>query len=360
MASFEKAKNGTWSVRFRFVEFGTVKNKRLSGFETKKDAMKAYTEFSVTHQSSKKSDNNKMTFEELWFNYLNYINNRLKVSSIYDIKHNVCNHILPSFGKLQIFKISKTDILNWQNILNETKYSYKFKSKLRGYLSAMFKYAVLYFDLPQNPVSQVEPFKRLTAKKEVEVWSKEQFNTFIKEVDNTIYQTYFTFLYLTGCRKGEAFALTWKDIDFKKQTVTFNKNLTRKVDGKPYEIVTTKTGKNRTILLPAVLLQQLEALYNESTKNKDHFVFGGPTPLAENTTTRIFNKAIEKSKVPKLHLHCLRHSHASLLISSGESIVMVSKRLGHSSIEQTLDTYSHLMPNEEAKMMEKLNKNIFV
>ena len=56
-----------------------------------------------------------------------------------------------------------------------------------------------------------------------------------------------------------------------------------------------------------------------------------------------------------MKIHDLRHSHASLLISQGESIVMVAKRLGHSNIEQTLNTYSHLMPNEELKLISKLN-----
>ena len=109
--------------------------------------------------------------------------------------------------------------------------------------------------------------------------------------------------------------------------------------------------------MPTTLVDILKQLQATQTNYQNYnFVFGGCKPLADNTTTRVFNSAIEKAGVKKIHLHCLRHSHASFLISNGESIVMVSKRLGHASVEQTLNTYSHLMPNEEEKMVSRLNK----
>ena len=351
MASYEQGENRKWSVRFRCVEFGELKQKRLRGFNTKKDAEKAYTDYIRTHDSTKVSQNNEMTFEQLYNNYFEYIKNKLKVSSVYDISHIFSKHLLPVFGKMKVFKITKRDIFDWQNNLNKTNYSYKFKCKLRGDMSAIFRYAVFYYDLPINPVSQVEPFKRKESKKEMQIWTLDEFKKFIACVENQTFKTFFMFLYLTGCRKGEAFALTWDKIDFKNKTVTINQNLTRKVDGKPFEITSTKTNNSRSILIPEILISALSQLLD----NHDYkFVFGGNYPLADRTTTRVFDNAIKKAGVKKIHLHCLRHSHASYLISQGESIVMVSKRLGHSSIEQTLNTYSHLMPNEESKMVSKL------
>lgn len=356
MASYEQSENRKWSVRFRYVEFGKLKQKRLSGFLTKKEAEKAYSEFVTTHQQGKRSDYNKMTFNQLYDNYLNYSKNRLRVSTIYDITHNFNKHLLPVFGNMKIFDISKKDIFAWQNTLNQTSYSYKFKSKLRGFMIALFKYAVFYYDLPLNPVLQVEPFKRTEAKKEMLIWSEEEFKKFIREIDDLTFKTFFTFLYLTGCRKGEAFALTWNKIDFDKNIVTINQNLTRKTNNSnTYQIVPTKTNNSRSILIPTTLVDMLKQLRTTQLDYQNYnFVFGGEKPLADNTTTRMFNYATQKAGVKKIHIHCLRHSHASFLISHGESIVMVSKRLGHASIEQTLNTYSHLMPNEEEKMVSKL------
>lgn len=359
MASYEQNENREWSVRFRYAEFGKLKQKRLRGFKTKKEAEKAYSDFVTTHIASNVSDYSQMKFSALYDNYIVYIQSRLKPSTIYDLKHNFERHLLPVFKDMKFFSITKKDIFNWQQSLNKECYSYKFKTNLRGLLSAIFRYAVYYFELPANPVLQVEPFKRTEPKKEMDIWSKEDFEKFINNVEDETFKTFFAFLYLTGCRKGEAFALTWNKIDFNNQLVTINQNLIRKIEGQFYAITTTKTNNTRTIMIPKYLISLLAKLkYEQDNFSEDNFVFGGKKPLAENTTTRVFNRAIEKAGVKKLHLHCLRHSHASLLISQGESIVMVSKRLGHATIEQTLNTYSHLMPNEEQKMISKLEINL--
>ena len=60
----------------------------------------------------------------------------------------------------------------------------------------------------------------------------------------------------------------------------------------------------------------------------------------------------------KIRIHDLRHSHASLLINKGQNILIVSKRLGHSDITQTLNTYSHLMPNMQVEVIGALNLDI--
>lgn len=357
MASYEQNKeNRKWSVRFRFVEFGRAVNKRLSGFKTKKDAEKAYNEYLTTNLQGNKVNHYNLTFQQLYESYFEYRKPKIKVSTEYDLKTNFTKHLLPVFGNMKVFEITKRDIFLWQQKMEKTSFSYSFKEKLRDYLNAIFKYAVYYYDLPTNPVTQVEPFERKEQKKEMQVWSKEDFIKFINNVDNYEYKTFYCFLYLTGCRKGEAYALTWDRIDFDKNTVTINKNLTRKVENQVFAIVPTKTYNTRTILMPTSLVDMLLELRNNQNNYKStNYVFGGDYPVADNTITRHFYSAIEKAGVKKLHLHCLRHSHASLLISQGESIVMVSKRLGHSSVEQTLNTYSHLMPNEEEKMVSKLD-----
>ena len=366
MPSFEQGANRKWSVRFRFVEFGKVKQKRLSGYDTKKDADKAYADFIFTHKQYIKSDYSNITFKELYQKYFEYVSKSLKPSSIYDIEHNFKNHILPIFSDMKVYEISKHDILNWQNNLNNQvykcgaiykPYKYEFKSKLRGQLSNVFKFAIYYYDLPTNPVSQVAPFKSTEQKQEMQVWSLEQFQKFISSFKSNEleYKSLFAFLYLTGCRKGEALALTWQDIDFSSNKVTINKNITRKSKNNRYEVVSTKTREYRTIAIPDNLIQLLTTL--RDSKNSI-YVFGDKDPLADTTISRVFYKHIKETGLPQIHIHCLRHSHASLLISNGESIVMVAKRLGHSSIEQTLNTYSHLMPDDEKKMLKNLEVTI--
>ena len=88
------------------------------------------------------------------------------------------------------------------------------------------------------------------------------------------------------------------------------------------------------------------------------FVFGGEVPVSDQTLRRRFDSYAQKAGVKKIRIHDLRHSHASLLINKGQNILIVSKRLGHSNITQTLNTYSHLMPNMQLEIVGALNIDI--
>jgi integrase len=94
----------------------------------------------------------------------------------------------------------------------------------------------------------------------------------------------------------------------------------------------------------------------------DPFIFGGVHPVAISKIDTNFRKAIKEANLKPIRLHDLRHSHASFLLNNGANILAVSKRLGHATITQTLETYAHLMGDTDEKMMkiietEKSKKN---
>lgn len=80
-------------------------------------------------------------------------------------------------------------------------------------------------------------------------------------------------------------------------------------------------------------------------------MFGGKFPLSSQTVRRRLNEYADKAGVKRIRVHDLRHSHASLLINKGQNILIVSQRLGHSDITQTLNTYSHLFPNVQKQII---------
>lgn len=87
---------------------------------------------------------------------------------------------------------------------------------------------------------------------------------------------------------------------------------------------------------------------------ESNFVFGGKMPLSDQTLRRKFDDYAKKAGVKKIRIHDLRHSHASLLINKGQNILIVSKRLGHGDITQTLNTYSHLFPNAQKQIIDSI------
>lgn len=355
MASYEKNnKSGKWSVRFRLDEGGKLKNMRLSGYPTKKAAQTAYVEYMANYIPPNKplTDDKDPTFAEMAEEYLRLGKQRWKDSTYYNARCRIDNLILPFFGKRKMRQVSPTVILEWQESVAE--YSYGYKVTLRAHINAICKYADKYHDIP-NVASKADGFRRITPRKEMQIYTPEQFAKFCEAIDDSMMRILFRTLYVSGCRKGELAALTWDDIDPAKSTIRINKNVSRKVTGKAREITTPKTQTSiRTIRMTSDLLGDILSLRHDAPG--DYFVFGCDQPISDKRISRALAKYADKAGLPRIRVHDFRHSCASYLISCGVSIVAVSKRLGHANIQQTLNTYSHMMPQDEDKIDEALKK----
>lgn len=112
----------------------------------------------------------------------------------------------------------------------------------------------------------------------------------------------------------------------------------------------TKTKANRTVAADSATWGLLDPLL----QLPGSFLFGNEHPLRPTTIQRQFSAALKNSGVSSIRIHDLRHSHATWLINNGVNIVAVAKRLGHSSINQTLETYAHLLESTDNMMMQTI------
>lgn len=365
MPSFEcRGKKKLWSVRFNIIDGHKEVTKRLSGFEKKKDAELAYRNFMLEYEEKQKiiqTDENIMerNFCNVFEEYKKYKQDKIKDSTFYDIINIYNKHIEPFFCNFKIKQITKPIVLEWQQSMEG--FSYKYKTKIRGVLYSFFKYLYYYYDI-ENVISHVEPFKKPITKKEMSIWSEYEFKNFINTFeDDILFKTFFTFLYYTGCRLGEALAINYNDIDFKTRTIKISKSITTKIYKKttePYSVTTPKNASSiRTILLPNNIINCInEYLDYFPTAKQSKFLFGDDRPLDDHTIYRRLESHTKECGNKKIRIHDFRHSHASLLIQLGANIVLVAKRLGHSSTEQTLNTYAHLFPNSEQELIDLLNQ----
>ena len=358
MPSYEKSKqSGLWSVRFReHHAAGKVIQKRLSGFKTKKDAQYGYQDY--LQEKGVTKDGEEFLFSHLVAQFIDYKKSRIKETSFYDFSKRIQNRIAPFFGKMPVSQITPVIILEWQKTIE--KYSYQYKKTLNSQLSAIFNYAERYHDIT-SPMKKVERPRNMERKKEMLFWTADEFSKFIEHVPRADHALFFKFLYITGCRRGEALALTWSDIDQEKNVVRINKNFSNKShdQGKSYTITTPKNiDSNRDVHIPAAMTKELLSLRKQ--RKGTNFVFGGEDPFPPTTLDRVMSTAAESAGVKKIRIHDLRHSCASLLINEGVSIVSISHQLGHKDVKQTLNTYAHMMPNEQekiAKTFEKIMQN---
>lgn len=148
----------------------------------------------------------------------------------------------------------------------------------------------------------------------------------------------------TGARWGECAALTVRDLDLRAGTVRINKAV--KQDGK---VGPPKTRKSiRNVSLPPEVVASVLSIVAGKAPGDLVFTMPRGGPLLHRTFgTRYWIRACVAAGLtsPRPTFHSLRHSHASWLLEDGVDIVQVSRRLGHASIQVTVDTYGHLDPN---------------
>ena len=158
-------------------------------------------------------------------------------------------------------------------------------------------------------------------------------------------------LYWTGMRLGELLALTIGDVDFEKCTISISKSYQR-LSGK--DIITEpKTPKGKRIItIPQFLVIDLQdyirGIYEPESNDR---LF----PITKYYLEHEMQRGIKESGVKRIRIHDLRHSHSSMLVEMGFSPLEIADRLGHEKIETTLNTYSHLYPNKQEKLAERLD-----
>jgi integrase len=213
-----------------------------------------------------------------------------------------------------------------------------------------------FYDLPENVVKKVPNFKKDFIQKKIDFYSYDEFKRFIFFVDDIVYKRFFEIMFYCGTRPGETLALKFSDLSYR--CLSISKTLTSKGG------VSLDTPKNissvRDIPIDKTLYNDLIKLKKYYTKlfgscNDDYFICGGLNHLSPTTCTRRKNLACKRANLRCITLHQFRHSHATLLCSSGVPINVVSKRLGHSNLSTTTDVYIHCSLEHEKRVVTTLN-----
>ncbi len=346
-----------YDVRFRiYDENGQEVQKRLCGYPNKRQAHQAYLDFMKTYVPPvfKLKERGDYVYDDLLAQYKKSRQVELATSSYYDLLFIFDNFITPSFHDKSMPTLRKADYANWQTELWAMKnpasgefYAQKYLTKIRSTLSTFLTWCEDTYDIP-NSLKLIKKPKRKEMKKEMQIWELDEFLRFQSVIDDVFWKTFYMSLFYSGCRIGELLALSDDDVYLQNGTYyfTINKNLTRKTldANKPYIIQPPKTAtSNRTIPLPQEMTEQLKTYiaYKQEKRLGKAFFFGGDAPVAEMTYGRYFNKYADAAGLKHIRIHDLRHSHASMLIHLNVPITVISKRLGHSSIEMTLKKYAH-------------------
>lgn len=354
MPTYKDESKNTWYCKFYYKDWtGKRKQKKKEGFKTQREAKEFEREFI---RNSK--DDCTISFAKLSELYLNDCDKRLKQTSIKSKKTIIERWIRPYFESLSIDQIKPNTIRAWQNemISYRNKYGKSLSSRylhtINTQLISIFNYAKRYYGLKENPALLCGHIGRVKSNT-MQFWTLEEYKRFIQTQDDITFKLIFELLFWTGMRSGELLALTLNDFDIESKTVSINKTYSR-IDKK--DIITSpKTHKgNRVISIPEFicdeLLEYVNKLYDYQP-NERLFI-----NIFRRTYTKVFKNGCSECGVKCIRIHDLRHSHASLLIEQGYSPLIIAERLGHENINTTLQIYSHLYPNKQGEVADKLDE----
>ena len=343
MKAEKDKKTGKWLIQYRYTDWqGKRRKSTKRGFATKREAEEWLRNFLITQKADF-----DMKFEDFWKMYCADMETRLREHTMRTKKYIVELKILPYFGDKRVNDITAADIRQWQNELIKMGYSPTYLKTINNQLSAIFNYAVRYYDLKSNPCVKAGSMGKSKAE-EMDFWTGEEFRKFIDSVMNKrlSYMAFMT-LYWTGMRMGELLALNPKDIDLEKRTISITKSYQRL--GKKDVITPPKTPKSKRVItipefLAADIKDYMDSLYDLQENDR---LF----PITKYYLEHEMQRGIKESGVKRIRVHDLRHSHISLLISMGFSAVSIGNRVGHESVDITY-RYAHMFPTEQTQLAQ--------
>lgn len=333
------AERGTWMVQLRYRDyFGNVRKTTKRGFATKAQAREW-----ERNRLARESGSLDMTFSEFFKLYEEDKRPRLRQSTWETKTHIIETKVMPFFADMRMCDIQPADVVRWENHLLSLDLSQTYLRTITNQLNAVMNHAVRFYHLPSNPVLAAGKVGSARPEHEMKVWTRAEYARFIETVADKpeVYHA-FEVLYWTGLRVGELLALTAADIDLDSSIIHVRHSYQR-IGGE--DVVTPpKTKKSiRDVLMPRFLRDEIEdylATRPELGQNDRIFSF------TKHKLAHEISRGSEAAGVPRIRVHDLRHSHASLLIELGVSPLAIADRLGHESIEVT-QTYSHLFPSAQ-------------
>lgn len=356
MPAYKDKERGTWMANFYYTNWqGERKRKNKRGFPTKKDALAYERQF--LQQTSGDMEMDFTSYAEL---YLEDVKLTVKESTWEGKVHYVNAKMIPYFGKMKMCDITPKTIMDWHKEMKSVRkpdgepYKPGYLKTLHNQLSAMFNHAIKFYGLKENPAAKAGNMGHET-EEEMKFWTREQYTQFADVMMNQPVAYYgFQLLYWCGLRIGELLALTLTDFDFENHTVRINKTCYRAKGGID-KITEPKTKTSiRTVAMPenvsAEIKEYISHLYGIE---KDQRIF----PYTKYYFEGRIKRGAKEAGLEQIRVHDLRHSHVSLLISMGFTVVDIAKRVGHKSIYITFK-YAHMFPTTQKEMADRLDKEI--
>lgn len=361
----------TWTVRWRTETGDGRKQHSKGGFRTKKEAQEFLTEAMAAIRGGVFSEPTKVTVGEfLLERWLPARKLAVRASTWASYDTAINRHVIPHLGPIQIQQLSPDRLDRFYADLSAAGLAPKTVRNVHVMLHKALHDAVRKNLVPRNVAAAADPPKLTrSARSEMATWTPEQLRAFFTGITSHRLAAAYVLAATTGMRRGEVLGLRWSDVDLDarhlhvRQTIlSVNYHVTL---GRPKTL-----RSERKIALDAATVRALRAhrraqraeieALGRGYHNQDLvFARENGDPVHPDYFSQTFDRTVKRLKLPKIRLHDLRHTHATLGLKAGVPIKVISDRLGHATTAFTMDIYTHAIPAIEHDAAEQIADIVF-
>jgi integrase len=350
--SIEKTAAGTYKVRYR-----DENNTQTSAtFKRKRDAeeFERNVRIEIKNGTWLSPKLTQVEVSKVWSDFLELKQGKKKdYESIWKL------HIEPRWGSTMVGRVESLEFDKW---LISKKLSPQRIGKIHLLMSMLLDHAIQMKSIKANPLKDLlgkrkkNNLPKADSTLATKFFSLPELMNVAREAD--YYEDVVLLLGLCGLRWGELVGLTVKDLNVRAGTILIRRALVE-VDGRLIES-TTKANRWREVKLPQILRDKcLNWAKNKSPDDPLFHTEAGTLLRNTNFTRRVFTPAMERAQVNKIRIHDLRHTAATIAISSGATPNMVKEMLGHSDVQLTMRVYAHIFESDREKVATNIDRAVY-
>lgn len=358
---------------------GKQRHRWFAAGATRKEAEKLLAELVKRHHDGDYRAPERITLADyLRDRWLPAKRAQIKFSTWDSYRRNVDIHVAPRIGHIPLQKLAPEDLDSfYASLMVDGRrngagggLSPRTVRIIHGMLRKALADAQRKGTVTRNVADLADPPKpRGYQRKEMRIWAPEQLKQFLEEIQGHRLYPAFFLAANTGMRRGEVLGLRWDDVDLDNARLSVRHGLLNVAYELVLSDVKTAAGR-RTVDLDertiAVLRSWRRAQLQERLacglpREEDGVVFATAEgkPTHPDLFSQIFDRHVKKSTLPRIRLHDLRHTHASILLKAGVPVKVVSERLGHSSPAFTMTVYQHVLPGMQADAAAMFSATVF-
>jgi integrase len=374
---FTKKRGATWTA---YYYTGTGRHRRQhsrGGFRIKNDALRFLNDTIATIQKGEHVEATKLTVGEyLLDRWLPLIEHTVRPSTWDGYKRTLEQHVIPTLGHVQLQRLTVdhldrlyAELVTHGRLDGRGGLAPKTVRSIHTTLHKALRDAERKQLVRRNVAQAADPPRG--GAREMQTWTSGQVRAFLDGMQGHRLYAAYLLAATTGMRRGEVLGVRWRDVDFDATPPRLS--VTQTVLSINYKIhfgaPKTKRGR-RSIALDPTTVQTLKEHRTRQDEERalvadgyhDHdlvFARADGTPVHPDYFSQAFDRAVLRHQLPKIRLHDLRHTHATLGFAAGIPAKVMSDRLGHATVAFTQDVYMHAIPQLEADAADQVAALIF-